>query len=216
MANSRLRGGRRAAPVLLLLLFLAPLAVRPAPAAERDGAALVAALRGGGHVLYFRHAATDWAQNDQISQAGDWKSCDGGRMRQLSETGRTTAQLIGLALRTLAVPVGEVVSSEYCRTAETARLMGLGAVRTTTEIMNLRSQDFVGGRDAAVTRARALLARPPAPGTNRIMVGHGNLMRAATGRRFVHRGYSPDRLARVKHCRIKYERFSHSIGCHRC
>ena len=92
-----------------------------------------------------------------------------------------TAQLIGLAIRTLAIPVGEVLSSEYCRAAETARLMGLGDVRTTTEIMNLRSQEYVGGHDAAVKNVRTLLARPPAPATNRIMVGHGNLMRAATG-----------------------------------
>lgn len=180
MANPRRFGGLRAAPVLLLLLFLAPLTLRPAPAAA-DDAALVAALRAGGHVLYFRHSATDWAQNDQVRQAGDWQSCDGAKMRQLSDAGRMTAQLIGLALRTLAIPVGEVLSSEYCRAAETARLMGLGDVRTTTEIMNLRAQDFVGGHDAAVKNARALLARPPAPATNRIMVGHGNLMRAATG-----------------------------------
>lgn len=181
MANSRPFGGLRAAPVLLLLLFLAPLFARPALSAERDGAALVAALRAGGHVLYFRHAATDWAQNDQVRQAGDWQSCDGARMRQLSDTGRMTAQLIGLAIRTLAIPVGEILSSEYCRTAETARLMSLGDVRTTTEIMNLRSQEYVGGHDAAVKNARAHFTRPLAPGTNRVIVGHGNLMRAATG-----------------------------------
>jgi phosphohistidine phosphatase SixA len=180
MANPRRFGGLRAAPVLLLLLFLALLSTRPAPAAA-DDAALVAALRAGGHVLYFRHSATDWAQNDQVRQAGDWQSCDGARMRQLSDAGRMTAQLIGLAIRTLAIPVGEVLSSEYCRAAETARLMGLGDVRTTTEIMNLRAQEYVGGHDAAVKNARALLARPPAPAANRIMVGHGNLMRAATG-----------------------------------
>ena len=181
MANPRLFGRLRAAPALFLLLFLAPLFARAAPAAERDDTALVAALRAGGHVLYFRHAATDWTQNDQVRQAGDWQSCDGTKMRQLSDTGRMTAQLIGLAIRTLAIPVGEVLSSEYCRTAETARLMSLGTVRTTTEIMNLRSQDYVGGYDAAVANARAHFIRPLAPGTNRVIVGHGNLMRAATG-----------------------------------
>ncbi|MEQ9169689.1 MAG: histidine phosphatase family protein [Rhodospirillales bacterium] len=180
MANPRRFGGLRAAPVLLLLL-LGPLAVPPALAAEPRDAALVAALRAGGHVLYFRHADTDWTQNDQVRQAGDWQSCDGDKMRQLSDAGRMTAQLIGLALRTLAVPVGEVLSSEYCRTAETARLMSLGAVRTTTEIMNLRSQAYVGGHDAAVKNARAHFTRPLASGTNRVIVGHGNLMRATTG-----------------------------------
>ena len=180
MVNPHPAGRLRAALGLVLAACML-LAARPVAAAEPQGAALVAALRAGGHVLYFRHAATDWTQTDQVRQAGDWQSCDGDRMRQLSDTGRMTAQLIGLALRTLAIPVGEGLSSEYCRTAETARLMGLGDVRTTTEIMNLRSQDFVGGHDAAVKNARTLLARPPAPATNRVMVGHGNLMRAATG-----------------------------------
>ena len=172
MVNPHPAGRLRAALGLVLAACML-LAARPVAAAEPQGAALVAALRAGGHVLYFRHAATDWTQTDQVRQAGDWQSCDGDRMRQLSDTGRMTAQLIGLALRTLAIPVGEVLSSEYCRTAETARLMGLGDVRTTTEIMNLRSQDFVGGHDAAVKNARTLLARPPAPATNRVMVGPG-------------------------------------------
>ncbi|MAN80274.1 MAG: hypothetical protein CMM77_01880 [Rhodospirillaceae bacterium] len=173
--------GRRRAALGLVLAACMLLAARPAAAAEPQGAALVAALRAGGHVLYFRHAATDWTQNDQVRQAGDWQSCDGAKMRQLSDTGRMTAQLIGLAIRTLDIPVGEVLSSEYCRTAETARLMSLGAVRTTTEIMNLRSQDYVGGHDAAVKNARAHFTRPLTPGTNRVIVGHGNLMRATTG-----------------------------------
>lgn len=180
MANSRRFGGLRAALGLILAACML-LAARPVAAAEPQGVALVAALRAGGHVLYFRHAATDWTQNDQVRQAGDWQSCDGAKMRQLSDTGRMTAQLIGLALRTLAIPVGEVISSEYCRTAETARLMSLGAVRTTTEIMNLRSQDYVGGHDVVVRNARAHFTRPLTPGTNRVIVGHGNLMRAATG-----------------------------------
>ncbi|PIW28483.1 MAG: hypothetical protein COW30_07400 [Rhodospirillales bacterium CG15_BIG_FIL_POST_REV_8_21_14_020_66_15] len=158
----------------------AVLAAVPA-AAEQGGADLVRALRAGGHVVYFRHAATDWTQNDNVRQAGDWKSCDGRRMRQLSDSGRDTARAIGKAMRALHIPVGEVVSSEYCRSAETARLLGLGTVRTTEAIMNLRSQEFVGGRAAAVARARRVLSRPTPPGTNRVIVGHGNLMRAATG-----------------------------------
>ena len=50
--------------------------------------ALMESLRKGGFYIYFRHAATDWSQNDQVSKAGDWTSCDPGKMRQLSEAGR--------------------------------------------------------------------------------------------------------------------------------
>lgn len=169
--------GRLAITALLLLAAVAPLR----GAEELSGEALVAALRQGGHNIYFRHAATDWGQHDQVAAAGDWKSCDPARMRQLAPEGRATARRVGAALRALAIPVGRVLSSEYCRAAETARLLGVGAVETTLEIMNLRAADYVGGREAAIARARRQLAQPPAPGSNTVLVAHGNLCRDATG-----------------------------------
>lgn len=158
------------------------LAAAPAARADLSGQALIQALRQGGHAIYFRHAATDWAQEDHVSKAGDWTSCDGTRMRQLSDAGRETARAIGTALRALRIPVGRVISSQYCRCVETAQLLGLGEVAATTDIMNLRSAEYVGGTAAATARAQAVLAVPPAGGTNTVVVGHGNLMSSATGR----------------------------------
>ncbi|MHC4456635.1 MAG: histidine phosphatase family protein, partial [Planctomycetota bacterium] len=99
--------------------------------------ALVTALRRGGYNIYFRHAATDWSQNDQVTAEGDWTSCDPARMRQLSAEGRVVAQRIGAAIRRLDIPIGHVLASEYCRTRETAQLMDLGPVRTTRAIINM-------------------------------------------------------------------------------
>ena len=57
----------------IALLVAAWLAVAPPAAAQAGGvhadppfagAALVAALRGGGYVLYLRHTSTDFSQND--------------------------------------------------------------------------------------------------------------------------------------------------------
>jgi broad specificity phosphatase PhoE len=138
-------------------------------------------LRDGGHTIYFRHAQTDWSNPDRLEKAGDWLSCDPDRMRQLSDRGRTTARRIGDAMRALRIPVGKVLSSEYCRSYETARLLGLGPVEKTPNIMNMRATAFVGGREAVVRRARRVFAETPAAGTNTVVVGHGNLMRAATG-----------------------------------
>jgi phosphohistidine phosphatase SixA len=151
-----------------------------AAAEEFAGPALVEALRGGGYTIYFRHAATDWRNSDRVEQAGDWTSCDPARMRQLSEAGRETARRIGDAMRALEIPVGRVLSSEYCRAAETARLMNLGRVETTRDVMNMRAAAFVGGREAVIRRAQAVFSRTPPPGSNVVVVGHGNLMRAAT------------------------------------
>jgi len=146
-----------------------------------SGKTLVQALQKGGFNIYFRHAATDWTKEDQVTQKGDWKSCDPGKMRQLAPEGRAAARKIGTAIRRMNIPVGRVWSSEYCRTRETARHLNLGPVSTTIDIMNLRAAAFVGGHDALVNRARRALSNPPPKGTNTVFVAHGNLVQAATG-----------------------------------
>jgi len=151
-----------------------------ASAEESSYEALIAALRDGGFNIYFRHAQTDWSNGDRVERDGDWKSCDPDKMRQLSEAGRDTARRMGEAIRRMGIPVGGVLSSEYCRATETARLLGFGPVKTTRDIMNMRAAEYVGGRDTAVANAQRVLSRRPPPGANVVIVGHGNLMRAAT------------------------------------
>ena len=137
-------------------------------------------LREGGFNIYFRHAATDWSQSDEVSKAGDWSSCDGSRMRQLSAEGRQTSSNIGDAIRALGLPVGKVMASPYCRTVETAELMQLGAVEATTDVMNLRVAGYVGGRGVIIGNAQMRLSTKPAAGTNTVIVAHGNVAQAAT------------------------------------
>lgn len=174
-------GSWRLPTVWLGTFVLIAVATPGAPAVELEGKALVEALRGGGFNIYFRHAATDWGQDDRVERAGDWTSCDPAKMRQLSSQGRATARRIGDTIRALGIPVATVLSSQYCRAWETARLMNLGPVTKTRDIMNMRAVAYVGGRDAVIRRARRVLAQPPPEGANVIIVGHGNLMRAATG-----------------------------------
>lgn len=142
--------------------------------------ALVAALRDGGLNIYFRHAATEWSQSDDVREAGDWTSCDAARMRQLSATGRADARLVGASMRALGMPVGNVYASPYCRTVETATLFGMGEVQPTVDVMNLRAADYVGGQEAVIERARQRLSTLPAPGSNDVYVAHGNIAVAAT------------------------------------
>ena len=146
------------------------------PLSDKD---LVKELQRGGYNIYFRHAATDWSQNDRVTAEGDWTSCDPARMRQLSKEGRAVAKRIGAAIRRLHIPVGIVLASEYCRTRQTAKLMDLGPVETTRMIINMRVAELVGGPNAVVDRARRVLATPPQAGTNTVLVAHGNLMLAA-------------------------------------
>ena len=116
-------------PVLLAALLLAPpaLAQSPAAAPERSSlpartippAELLATLRHGGHILYFRHAGTDFSQNDKNMKS--YEDC--ANQRNLTDKGRNDARAIGAAIRELRIPVGRVMASPLCRTVETAELV---------------------------------------------------------------------------------------------
>jgi virginiamycin B lyase len=128
---------------------------------------LVDALRRGGYVLLFRHAATDFSMVDETR---DLRDC--ARQRNLNAEGRRQARAIGTALRRLDIPVGEVVTSPYCRTRDTARL-AFGRLRSSTALL---SADFLTGpsaRERQPARLRRLLAAPPRRETNMVLVSHG-------------------------------------------
>jgi hypothetical protein len=76
---------------------------------------------------------------------------------------------VGLGIRTLKVPVGEVKASQFCRVRETATLMDVGAVVVTEELNHVIGQRV--GTDINATRFK-LLATPPAKGKNNVLVSH--------------------------------------------
>ncbi|MDX6555173.1 MAG: hypothetical protein QOD86_1368 [Miltoncostaeaceae bacterium] len=128
----------------------------PTPTAPLEGTQLVDALRDGGYVIFFRHAAT--TRSGQPDD--DLTTCT--TQRNLNAQGRREAREIGAAFRELDIPVGRVVASPYCRTKDTARL-AFGHVDETS----LALKD--GGKPLS-----ELIARLPEPGdTNTILVGHG-------------------------------------------
>lgn len=170
----------------LIGLALAALLLWPAAGLALDPA-LVDSLRAGGYVLYFRHAGTEWSQSDRNHDAG-WDSCDPAQMRQLSEQGRDVARRLGAALRRLRIPVGRITASEFCRTRETARLLGLGPVETSRDLLNATHAEQVGGTEALRQRARRRLASPPPAGMNTVLVGHGNVFMLVADRRPVEAG----------------------------
>lgn len=176
------RQPRRDRPAALVVL-LALACAAPAAPVSAEPRALVRALLDGGHVIYFRHAATDWSQHDRVAGAGDWTSCDPGEMRQLSAAGRESARAVGRAMRRLGIPVAGVHSSPYCRCVETAELLDLGPVATTLDLLNARSAEYVGGREALRERARQRLGRRPPVGANTVLVAHGNVFLLAAGER---------------------------------
>lgn len=84
-------------------------------------------LQKGGYVLIFRHSAADVGADQFNSTTAEWwKSCNSTLARQLNATGRQEAIDIGQTLRNLQIPVGRVISSEFCRCFTTADLINMG------------------------------------------------------------------------------------------
>lgn len=149
--------------------------VAPAPTAQEDpkGAALLGALRSGGYILYFRHAATDFGQNDDHMTG--YEDC--ATQRNLTDKGRAEARAIGAMLRELKIPVGDVLASPFCRTMETAQLI-FGRATAAPAVRGGPVQPASPERYAAL---RQLLATPVRGGVNLVIVSHGNPYRAAVG-----------------------------------
>jgi phosphohistidine phosphatase SixA len=133
-------------------------------------AEIVSALKNGGLVVYFRHAATDFSQNDEKMR--DFDDC--ANQRNLTDAGREQSRKIGAAWRALGIPVGNVYASPYCRTRETAQL-AFGKYERAGEVR--------GGPGTASDASRyrplsQMLSAAPAKGVNDIIVSHGNPFRA--------------------------------------
>jgi phosphohistidine phosphatase SixA len=171
---------RRAALVLLALCLLAPAWAAEPPAETLAGPALLAALRQGGLIIYFRHTSTDFGQNDD--QMTGYEDC--ARQRNLTEQGREEARQIGAAIERLRLPIGDVLASPFCRTMETARLM-FGRAQATAAVRGGPARPDSPDRYAEL---RQLLSTPPRPGTDLVIASHCNPFAAVAGRTYLAEG----------------------------
>lgn len=164
----------------LLVPPLAALAVSlatPGLADDDDGpAALVDALRGGGHVVFLRHGVTENDYADQI----DAVMGDCATQRVLSEDGWHEVKMIGAAFDRLDIPIGDVISSQYCRAWQTADL-AFGTYEKTSDLNFEPAEEYTEEQTAAMReRITPHLAAVPDDG-NTILVGHDDPFEAATG-----------------------------------
>lgn len=158
-------------PSIAKFLHLAPVGAPETPVGavmttSLSRSELIEALRAGGLVVYFRHARTDWQQKDtNLSQLADCAA-----QRNLSAEGREQARRIGAKFQEHGIPVGDVLSSQFCRTRDTAAL----AFGQATPVEELT---YFNGMDPAIYQQRLSaierrLATSPAPGVNTMLVGH--------------------------------------------
>jgi broad specificity phosphatase PhoE len=144
------------------------------PGGPLSGAELIAALQQGGFNIALRHAITDRTQTDVPPE--NLEDCT--KQRNLNDIGREQARAIGRAIAALNVPIGKVLSSPYCRTRETAEL-AFGAFETELALNNA----FINSaqRPRLYAMLKELLAQPPEPGTNVVLVTHGDNIGGASG-----------------------------------
>jgi phosphohistidine phosphatase SixA len=159
---------RRLLPALLLpAAATAQERPRPVLAEAPEGQALVARLRAGGLVLFFRHADTRGETCDRSYRIGDRAG-----QRNLAPEGRAQAVRLGARLAELGIPVAEpVLAGPVFRARDTAELaFGTARVAVTDSLL---ADDHAGSRlDWVIAEHRRLLAAPVPQDANRVLVGH--------------------------------------------
>lgn len=135
------------------------------------------ALRQPGAIVLFRHATAPGVGDPPDMRVGDCST-----QRNLDARGRAEARELGQAFRARGVQVARVLSSQWCRAHETARLAFAeqvpGGVREEPAF-----NSFFGGRGSEARqtmRARELLRQWKGPGAL-VVVSHQVNIRALTG-----------------------------------
>ena len=152
------------------LVVIAALALSaPALAQSRpSNVELAQALRAGGHVIIMRHGAThaDQADTDPLNYDNVAKQ------RQLNAKGEEAAKAFGAAFKQIGIPVGKVVTSQFNRAYQTAKLAAFDNVEKSADVTEggLVVSPNENNRRAAAFRKLASTA-PPA-GTNILIVSH--------------------------------------------
>jgi phosphohistidine phosphatase SixA len=168
---------------VMALSLIAPASVtaQGTAATPLRGAELLAALRAGGLVLYFRHADTDHRQND--SRMTSVEDC--ANQRNLTDRGRDNAREIGAGIRAAGIPIGTVLASPMCRTMETATL-AFGAAEKAPAVREGGAAP--PGTAERYPALRARLAAPVAPGANTVIVGHAYPYYSLVGGQYLSEG----------------------------
>jgi phosphohistidine phosphatase SixA len=162
---------------LLLLLGCSPVSAE-------DSRELVSALKQGGHVVVFRHGATDESQKDIYPLNFD----DMKAQRQLSEKGRDTARQIGTAIKKLGIPIGEIYTSRLNRAIETGKLLSDREVKPVDALTDSGAGSASamanpgGGNAKAGLALRELVNAAPKAGTNTFIVTHKTNIADAFGK----------------------------------
>jgi phosphohistidine phosphatase SixA len=127
-----------------------------------------------GAIVLFRHATAPG-----VGDPPRFRQDDCATQRNLNEQGRAESRRLGEEFRRRGVNIGAVISSQWCRTRETARLAFGDRVRDEPAFNSFFGQD-AATREAQTERARRVLRDWKGPGTL-VVVTHQVNITALTG-----------------------------------
>ncbi|HLG89315.1 MAG TPA: histidine phosphatase family protein [Alphaproteobacteria bacterium] len=161
------------------------------------GSALIVGLRQTGYTLVVRHASAPETTPDKAAADPENVNLE----RQLDANGREQAKMLGVTLRALDVPIGEILSSPAYRAQETVKLAKFG-----DPVIDPHLDE--GGQGMAVQAStgvapsgngawlKSAVANPPRLGTNRLIVTHLPVIVAAFGKNYAN--VAPDEVLVLK------------------
>jgi broad specificity phosphatase PhoE len=152
--------------------WLVVLACLLGPAAHADEA-LWKLVAGGGHVLFVRHGET----TPGVGDPPGFRLEDCATQRNLSAEGRAQAQRMRAELGRRGVPIGEVLSSPWCRCLHTAQL-AFGRAKAWGALSNLYGRSGEAEKQVRALRPRIAAHRGS---DNLVLVSHGSTAAALTG-----------------------------------
>lgn len=128
------------------------------------------ALKAGGHVIYFRHAATDRRGVDMP----DWPR---SRQRNLSDFGKLQSAQIGEGASRRGIPIGEVKVSPFFRCMDMAEI-AFGGFEEDRNLISTSNAE--GDPSARVAYLRRIFSEP-FTGPNIVLIAHSSNIRDAAG-----------------------------------
>ena len=148
--------------------LLSGLGLLAACSAPNQQARVFDALKSGGHVIYFRHAATDRRGVDMP----DWPR---SRQRNLSEFGKLQSRQIGEGAVRRGIPIGDVRVSPFFRCIDMAEL-AFGRFDRDPNLISTSNAE--GDPEGRVAYLRQLMSTA-FEGPNTVLIAHSSNIRDA-------------------------------------
>jgi len=162
--------------VLLVAIAARAFADQPKIASTIPSPALMAELRAGGYLIFFRHAKTpNYKDPSERDPSEDTLPGNCSNQRNLSVEGIEQSRALGETFRDLEIPLGIIRTSPYCRCMDTA-WHAFGRFERDRNLRLHGTEPENDPREAKIWRnIRNLAKLPPLPATNSIFISHGTV-----------------------------------------